>query len=270
MKAFQVRAQANGAVKIRPLPLPSVHQKGDSSAEYFRQQARGEVPKREQNLSPSSFLRTIRFADGDIDNLASEPGSLLSIVISGRLTIDDASGEVLSLQSGDVLLAESSALSKVRIEAKDDCRLVQIGVAADWPGPDAKLQPPGTHNPRRSSEPNLKRVLRDDDDQAYLVEFPELFAAPANSWSSPRPVVGFRFLCWEDGVLDWHPEVINNFGIFLSGEMEIETGGRGGAIEVFHAGDICTAEDRTGVGHIDRCRGMLHVACIVLDTEHLW
>jgi hypothetical protein len=154
--------------------------------------------------------------------------------------------------------------------AKDHCRLVQIGVSPDWPGPDAKLQPPGTHNPRSSSEPNLKRVLRDDDDQAYFVEFPELFAAPANSWSSMRPVAGFRFMCWEDGVLDWHPEVINNFGIFLSGEMEIETGGRGGGIEVFHAGDICTAEDRTGVGHIDRCRGMTHVACIVLDTEHLW
>jgi hypothetical protein len=270
MKAFQIRAQGNGAVEIRPLPLPSIHQKGDSSAEYFRQQARGEVPKREQNLSPSPFLRTIRFADGDIDNLASEPGSLLSIVISGRLTIDGAGGEVFPLQSGDVLLAESSALPKVRTVAKDHCRLVQIGVSPDWPGPDAKLQPPGTHNPRSSSDPNLKRVLRDDDDQAYFKAFPELFAAPANNWSSTRPVVGFRFLCWEDGILDWHPEVINNFGIFLSGEMEIETGGRGGAIEVFHAGDICTAEDRTGVGHIDRCRGMTHVLCIVLDTEHLW
>ena len=270
MKAFEIRAQRNGAVEIRPLPLPSLHRKGDASAEYFRQQARGEVPKAEQNLSPSSFFRTIRFDDGDIDNLAGEPGSLLSIVISGRLTIDGGGGAVLTLEPGDVFLAESAALSKVRTAAKDHCRLVQIGVSPDWPGPDAKLQPPGTHNPRSSSEPNLKRVLRDDDDQAYFVEFPELFAAPANSWSSMRPVAGFRFMCWEDGVLDWHPEVINNFGIFLSGEMEIETGGRGGRIEVFHAGDICTAEDRTGVGHIDRCRGMTHVAVIVFDTEHLW
>jgi hypothetical protein len=270
MKAFQIRAQGNGAVEIRPLPLPSLHRKGDASAEYFRQQARGDVPKAEQNLSPSSFFRTIRFDDGDIDNLASEPGSLLSIVISGRLTIEGGGGAVLTLEPGDVFLAESAALSKVRTAAKDHCRLVQIGVSPDWPGPDAKLQPPGTHNPRSSSEPNLKRVLRDEDDQAYFVEFPELFAAPANSWSSMRPVAGFRFMCWEDGVLDWHPEVINNFGIFLSGEMEVETGGRGGGIEVFHAGDICTAEDRTGVGHIDRCRGMTHVLCIVLDTEHLW
>jgi hypothetical protein len=270
MKAFQIRAQGNGAVEIRPLPLPSLYRKGDASAEYFRQQARGEVPKAEQNLSPSSFFRTIRFDDGDIDNLASEPGSLLSIVICGRLTIDGGDGAVLTLESGDVFLAESAALSKVRTAAKDHCRLVQIGVSPDWPGPDAKLQPPGTHNPRSSSEPNLKRVLRDADDQAYFVEFPELFAAPMNRWSTLRPVVGFRFMCWEDGMLDWHPEVINNFGIFLSGEMEIETGGRGGAKEVFHAGDVCTAEDRTGVGHIDRCRGMTHVACIVFDTEHLW
>ena len=257
-------------MEIRPLPLPSLHRKGDASAEYFRQQARGEVPKAEQNLSPSSFFRTIRFEDGDIDNLASEPGSLLSIVISGRLTIEGGGGAVLTLEPGDVFLAESAALSKVRTAAKNRCRLVQIGVSPEWPGPDAKLQAPGTHNPRSSSEPNLKRVLRDADDQAYFVGFPELFAAPMNRWSSMRPVVGFRFMCWEDGVLDWHPEVINNFGIFLSGEMEIETGGRGGGIEVFHAGDICTAEDRTGVGHIDRCRGMTHVACIVFDTEHLW
>jgi hypothetical protein len=269
MKAFQIRALGNGAAEFQPLPLPSLYRKGDSSAEFFRQQARGEVPKAEQNLSPSSFFRAIRFHDGDVGNLASEPGSLLSIVISGRLMLGGG-GAALTLESGDVLLADSATLSKVRTVAQDHCRLVQIGVSPDWPGPDAKLQPPGTHNPRRSSEPNLKRVLRDDDDQAYLAEFPELFAAPTNSWSSKRQVAGFRFLCWEDGVLDWHPEVINNFGIFLSGEMEIETGGRGGAIEVFHAGDICTAEDRTGVGHIDRCRGMTHVACIVFDTEHLW
>jgi hypothetical protein len=270
MKAFQIRARGNDAVEIEPLPLPTLYRKGDSSAEYFRQQARGEIPKAEQNLFPSSFFRTIRFDDGEIDNPASEPGSSLSILISGRLTIDRGGDAALTLESGDVLLAESAALSTVRTVARDHCRLVQIGVSPDWPGPDARLQPPGTHNPRTSSEPNLKRVLRDDDDQAYLADFPELFGAPANSWSSMRPVAGFRFLCWEDGVLDWHPEVVNNFGIFLSGEMEIETGGRGGRIEVFHAGDICTAEDRTGVGHIDRCRGMTHVAVIVFDTEHLW
>ena len=270
MKAFHIRAQGNGAVEFQPLPLPSFHRKGDAPAEYFRQQARGEVPKADQNLRPASFLRTIRFDDGDVDNLASEPGSLLSIMISGRLTIDGVRGEALTLQPGDVLLAESSALATVRTVAKDHCRLVQIGVSSDWPGSDAQLQLPGTHNPRSSSEPNLKRVVRDDDDQSYFKAFPELFAAPANRWSSPRPVVGFRFICWEDGFIDWHPEVINCFGIFLSGEMEIQTGGRGGGIELFHAGDICTAEDRTGVGHIDRCRGMTHVATIILATEHLW
>src|ERR1700693_4666145 len=122
MKAFQIRARGNGAAEIRPLPLPSLHRKGDSSAEYFRQQARGDVPKAQQNLSPSSFFRTIRFDDGDIDNLASEPGSSLSIVISGRLTINGGGGAALTLESGDVLLAESTALSKVRTVAKDQCR----------------------------------------------------------------------------------------------------------------------------------------------------
>jgi hypothetical protein len=77
-------------------------------------------------------------------------------------------------------------------------------------------------------------------------------------------------MCWEDGFIDWHPEVVNNLAIFLSGELELESGGGGGAIEVFHAGDVCLAQDRTGEGHIDRTRGVTHVALIVVETENLW
>jgi len=50
--------------------------------------------------------------------------------------------------------------------------------------------------------------------------------------------------------MDWHPCVTNQLAIALAGEMEMEVGGGGGAIEVFHAGDICLAEDRTGEGHM--------------------
>jgi len=28
--------------------------------------------------------------------------------------------------------------------------------------------------------------------------------------------------CWENGCIDWHPEVVNNLAIFLSGELELE------------------------------------------------
>jgi hypothetical protein len=52
--------------------------------------------------------------------------------------------------------------------------------------------------------------------------------------------------------------------------MEMEVGGGGGAVEVFHAGDICLAEDRTGEGHIGRFRGVVHVVIMVVETENLW
>jgi hypothetical protein len=270
VKAFRIKAQENSRPAIEPLPLPAVYRKGEAPAEYFRQQARGEVPLAEQNLIPSRFVRSIMLEDGRVERLASEPGALLTFVISGHLTFDAGPEQALQLESGDLFLTDADSVSRLTVTASGKCRLIQIGAPKDWPGPDAQLQAPGTLNPRTSPEPNLKRVIKDDDDRAYFSEFPELFSAPASRWSEPRPLSGFRFMCWEDGFLDWHPEVVNNLAIFLSGELEIETGGRGGGIEVFRAGDICLAEDRTGEGHIDRTRGATHVGLLVLETEDLW
>ena len=70
--------------------------------------------------------------------------------------------------------------------------------------------------------------------------------------------------------MDAHPCVTNQLAIALAGEMEMEVGGGGGAVEVFHAGDICLAEDRTGEGHIGRFRGVVHVVIMVVETENLW
>ena len=81
---------------------------------------------------------------------------------------------------------------------------------------------------------------------------------------------GFRFLSWENGELDWHPGVINQLGIFLSGETEVEVGGGGGDTQFFRAGDVCLCEDRTGEGHVDRVRGLAHVILLVVANEHLW
>jgi hypothetical protein len=270
VKAFRIKAQENSGLTIEPLPLPSVYRKGEAPAEYFRQQARGEIPMAEQNLSPSRFMRSIVLDDGRVERLASEPGALLTFVISGILAFDAGPTQAFQLEPGDLFLADGNTASRLTVAADDTCRLIQIGVREDWPGPDAQLQAPGTLNPRIALEPNLKRVIKDVDDRAYLSEFPELFSAPANHWSEPRPLTGFRFMCWEDGLLDWHPEVINSLAIFLSGELEIETEGRGGGIEVFRAGDICLAEDRAGGGHIDRTRGATHVGLLVLETEDHW
>lgn len=293
MKALQIAACAGG-IQVRALPLPAVYRKGDIPAELFRRQASGETPKAEQNLAPAAFLRTISVGNGRFTGLArnadatagaasnvplgqaageasgvagSVPGALLTFVVNGALSLP---GGATNLVPGDLFLVDADSAARIVPTARDNCQLIQIGVAPDWPGPDAKLQVPGTLTPRQAGKPNIKRVCQGTDDRAYFSGFNELFPAPPGAWSAPRAVTGLRFMCWEDGFIDWHPEVINNLAIFLSGELEIETGGGDGAIEVFHAGDVCLAQDRTGEGHIDRTRGVTHVALIVIENEHLW
>jgi len=266
MRAVRIAAHADGT-RVHPLPLPSLYRKGDVPAEFYRRQATGEAPKAEQNLSRAAFLRTIIVPDGEFTRLASGPGALLTFVICGELSL--AGAQAMSLVSGDLFLVDADSASRIVLSAHGNCRLVQLGVPADWPGTDAKPQSPGTPAPRHGTEPNIKHLYQGKDDRTYFSEYPQLFPAPPNEWSAPRTAAGFRFMCWEDGFIDWHPEVINNLAIFLSGELELESGGDG-ATEIFRAGDVCLATDRTGEGHIDRARGAVHVALIVIETEHLW
>jgi hypothetical protein len=269
VKALHICADG-GAIRVRPLPLPAVYRKGDAPAEFFRRQASGEIPKAEQNLGAVRFLRTIILRDGRFTGLASAPGALLTFIVCGELSFPTARDETTQVVAGDLFLVDADCASRLVLTARGSCRLIQLGVAPDWPPPEAKLQVPGTLTPRQGGTPNIKRLYQGADDRTYFSEFPELFPAPADEWSAPRPATGLRFMCWEDGFIDWHPEVINNLAIFLSGELELESGGGGGAIEVFHAGDVCLAQDRTGEGHIDRTRGVTHVALIVIETEDLW
>ena len=270
MRAFRITAQSDEHCDTQPLPLPALHREGHVPPELFRRQASGEVPRADQNLAPSRFVRSIVLDDGGVRNLASDNGALLTFVISGSLAIADGLEDLLTLEPGDLFLMDAAIAPRLTAVAKNGCRLIQAGVAADWPGAEAEILKSGTINPRATPEPNLKRVIKDDDDRAYFTEFPELFSAPANQWSAPRPNSGFRFMSWEGGFIDWHPEVINCLAIILAGELEIETGGRGGGVEVFRAGDVCLAEDRTGEGHIDRTRGLMQVALFVLADDYIW
>lgn len=102
------------------------------------------------------------------------------------------------------------------------------------------------------------------------------FPGQLDSWSAVTSILGFRFLRFPgQAFIDWHPEVVNNLAIFLSGDMEIEIGGGAsdGApvpIDHFLAGDVLLAADRTGEGHIDRMHGNIHLALIVIEDQHLW
>ena len=269
MKAIRVSKQQNGTLAITDLPLPTIQRKGVAAADRYRQQSTGEIPRgRDFNPIPSNVVRAIVLSDGLFKGLASQPGALLSFVISGDVLLMAGSGQTSTLKPGDIFLVDGVSASQVVLDVRQQCRLLQIDVAADWPGPQAELQRPGTIHPRQGTTPNIKRVYKGADDKAYFTEFRELFPDSLDQWSAPRQIAGFRMLCWEDGEMDFHPCVINQIGFFSSGELEVEVGS--GEKQIFHAGDICLSEDRTGQGHRNRVRGVMHATNLVMETEHLW
>jgi hypothetical protein len=265
MRAFEITAETT----IGPLRLPSAYRAGDVPAEYFRRQATGEVPTVVPNLSPARSVRSIALDDGSFAGLKGGSDSLLTFVVAGTLTLTTAVGRTASLSPGDLFLVDEPSAGRIGVSAHGGCRLIQVGVQPDWPGAEAAVQSSGTLTRRDAGGVKIKRIYKGDDELAYCGEFVELFSAPANEWSAPRPVAGLRFMCWENGFIDWHPEVVNNLALFLSGELEVETSGDR-LVNVFHAGDVCLTTDRTGVGHIVRCRGVTHIAVVVMNTEDLW
>jgi len=271
VKAVRVTVDQDGTLNIAPLPLPAARRTGEASAERYRQQAKGQLPRGNSfNPVPSDFLRAIVLSDGKFQGLASQPGSLLSFVISGNVTLIAGPSQTCQLGPGDILLTDERSSPRAVLDVRNQGRLLQIGVATDWPGSDAEIQAPGTINPHKVPTPNVKRVYKGEDDKAYITEFPELFPNASNQWSTPRRIAGFRMLYWDEGWMDFHPCVINQIGIISAGELEVEVGGNGGAKEVFRAGDICLTEDRTGEGHLNRVRGGMFATNLVIETEDLW
>jgi uncharacterized cupin superfamily protein len=268
MKAVRLTALGNGKCGLSLLPLPVFHRKGNVPAKFFHDQALGLAPLAEQSLGVARSLRSIILKNGRVPCIASEPGALLTCVVSGELLLD-LHGAQTRLQSGDIFLLDRDSPSCIRVTAKDDCRLVQIAVTEEWPGADAEIQEPGDANPRDGSRAKLKRMDRRDDYRTYLSELEGLFPAARDEWSAARSVLGFRFMCWEEGFIDWHPEVVNNLAIILSGEVEVQTSGDQ-AVDVFRAGDICLATDEVGEGHTTRSRGVTHLCIAVFATADLW
>lgn len=276
MKAWQVTGSDGQSARIEPLPFPSLHRDGGWIDPLpYRLQASGELPMPQQNLSRSSGLRSIRLTDGAHPDLFAGPGDTLNFVISGQLELGAQDGSQILLP-GDLLLVRGAAAQAATPTASGSCRIVQLGVGPDWPGPDATAQDSGTIVPRTASQPNLRRMDKQADGRTWFSGFANLFPAAADTWSAITPITGFRFLRFPDqAFIDWHPEVVNNLAIFLSGDMEIEVGGGandGGPVPIDHflAGDVLLAADRTGEGHIDRMHGVIHLALIVLDDAHLW
>lgn len=244
--------RASGVIDPEPFRHRSVH--GPALAEAFER---------------SGGLRSLHLPQGARSPALGLDAPLLTFVISGELSVATRNQGTLSLRPGDLALT-SDASTWQQIAPMGDCRLLQVIVEEDWPG--AKVRPVeqlSTH-PRGTRDCNFKRMVKSDDNRSYFYGFPEIFGAPGN-WSALTPLVGLRFIDMaEDTFIDWHPEIVNNLVIVLSGALELEVGGGTNRIEVFREGDICLAQDRTGEGHIDRMHGHVTVAVLIVEDSELW
>ena len=254
---------------VADLPLRMPQAKGVIDPDPVRARARGDGDPLAEAFGLSDGMRCLHAGAGACA-VFEGGGRLLSFVISGQVEIDSDNRGVLTLDPGDLFLADNGAACEGAVRVLGDCRLLQLKVGADWP--DAKARPPLTlSSHQRDGQPgNFKRMYLGADGRSRFRGFDGLFQ-PAGTWSAFRPLIGFRFIGMADGTfIDWHPEIVNNLVVVLSGALELEVGGGGGAVEIFRAGDVCLAEDRTGEGHIDLAHGAVQVAVLIMRDEDLW
>lgn len=267
MQSLRFTAGPTG-ILTADLPLRMPQASGVIDPEPFRVAAAGGEPLRDP-MAPCGGMRTLHLLPGQAAPLFDLAGPLLTFVISGQVAVDTADRGVIALAPGDMFLADATGLDGGAVRMAGECRLVQAVVGPDWPGERARPVLP-LPAPAASVPANYRRMYKGDDDRSYFRGFPELFGPPG-AWSAVTPVAGLRFIGMaEDTFIDWHPEVTNNLVIGLAGALELEVGGGAGEVQVFRAGDICLAEDRTGQGHIDRVRETVQVAVLVIASEDLW
>lgn len=264
MKALRLVSGPHGATLAADLPLRMPQAAGVIDPEPFRRRSI-EGPALAEAFAVSGGLRTAHLPAGSTARLFDLPSAVLSFVISGTVAL--ATGDRLG--PGDLFLAPAGTPESAA-QPEGDCRLVQVLLEPDCPEPKARPVSRASTHPRGSVAANFKRMTRHADGRSRFHPFPALFGAPG-VWSPLKPVIGLRFIGMaEDTFIDWHPEIVNNLVIVLTGALELETGGDGGAVEVFREGDVCLAQDRTGEGHIDRMHGHVQVAVVIIDDAELW
>jgi quercetin dioxygenase-like cupin family protein len=269
MQSLRLTNVTDQGLEISDLELRMPKASGVIDPEPFRARARGEGEALAEYYALSRGMRSIHLPDGHNPPLFEADGPILTFVISGAFEIDASNCGNVVMLPGDIFLAEAGTPEKF-FTAKGDCRIIQLLVEPEWPGERTKPANPSSDYPRGSYDLNCKRMVKAADDKSYFHDFGTLFTAPGK-WSDVTPLIGFRFIGMaEDTFIDWHPEIVNNLVIVMSGALELEVGGGEGAVEIFRQGDICLAEDRTGEGHIDRMHGYVQVAVLIVDDRDLW
>jgi len=269
MQSFRLQRVSDQDLEISDLGLRMPKASGIIDPEPFRARARGEGDPLAEYHAASGGMRTIYLPEGNHTALLGLACSALTFVISGSVEIQSANRSRAVLLPGDIFLADAT-IPEHLVATKGDCRLIQVLVEPDWPGERTNPVNPKSDCPRGTHDVNCKRMVKGAEDQSYFHDFGLLFGSPG-SWSDITPLTGFRFIGMaEDTFIDWHPEIVNNLVIVMSGGLELEVGGNDGAVEIFRQGDICLAEDRTGEGHIDRMHGYVQAAVLIVDDADLW
>lgn len=265
MQSLRLSSCPQSGVVIEPLELRIPQAAGWIDPEPFRKRA-VEGPALAEPFAPSRGMRTLYCDARTTPDLFDCPGAVLTFVLDGCVEI--AADHIL--RPGDVLLADCARDGFPPMRIPGDCRLLQVLVDADWPGERTRPLQPRQGEARPGGVPNFKRMVKGTDERSYFRAFDALFTAKGQ-WSPITPLTGIRFIGMAaDTFIDWHPEIVNNFVIVMTGGLELETGGGTGQTEVFWPGDVCLAEDRTGEGHIDRMHGHVQVAVLIVPDEHLW
>jgi uncharacterized cupin superfamily protein len=269
MQSLRLTHVADQGLEIYDLELRMPKASGIIDPEPFRARARGEGDPFAEYFAISGGMRTIYLPPGHSAHLFEVDGPILTFVISGAVEIEASNRGKVAMHPGDIFRADAGTPEHF-FTAKGDCRLIQLMVEPDWPGDRTKPVSPISEHARGSLDLNCKRMVKGADDKSYFHDFGSLFLKPGE-WSAVTPLIGFRFIAMaEDTFIDWHPEIVNNLVIVMSGALELEVGGGDGAVEIFRQGDICLAEDRTGEGHIDRMHGTVQVAVLIIKDDDLW
>ena len=270
MQSLRISWRPDAGLDVAPLHLRIPQAAGVIDPEPFRARARGEGPALAEAFATSGGMRTLH-ADGDaVPPLFDLPGQLLTFVLAGTLVLTDANGAERVLAAGDLLLVEGDWPQPPPVRLAGEGRLLQVRVESDWPGPRTRPLALRAAEARPAGTPRFSRMSRGSDDRSRFSDFAALFA-PRGQWSAIIPLIGLRFIGMApDTFIDWHPEIVNNLVVVMTGGLELEVGGDGGATQVFWPGDVCLAADRTGEGHIDRMHGFVQVAVLIVADEHLW
>lgn len=269
MQSLRLTYVADQGLEISDLALRMPRASGVIDPEPFRARARGEGDPLSEYHALSGGMRSIHLPAGQSAPLFDTDGPVLTFVITGEVETEVSNRGKVVMHPGAIFLADAGTPEQL-VTVNGDCRFIQVLVKPDWPGDRTKPVNPNSDRPRGSHELNCKRMVKGADDKSYFHDFGPLFVEPGK-WSDVTPLIGFRFIAMaEDTFIDWHPEIVNNLVIVMSGALELEVGGGEGAVEIFRQGDVCLAQDRTGEGHIDRMHGYVQVAVLIVDDEYLW